>query len=76
MIGRRSYSGDSLDVTYQAITERPELEEEAEDVIYATDPEPIGEERTDGVPELDDQDDVERPDVDGQSAFEDWGWST
>ncbi|SFS62715.1 hypothetical protein [Halostagnicola kamekurae] len=75
MIGRRSYSGSSIDVTYQSITERPELEEQAEKVEYATDPEDIGEERTEGIPKIPDDQEVERPDVDGQTSFDDWGWS-
>lgn len=75
MIGRRDYSGGSIDATYQAITERPELDEEAEQVEYATEPEPTGEERTEGVPNLGDDQDADRPDVDGQTTLEDWGWS-
>ncbi|MDJ1430448.1 hypothetical protein [Halostagnicola sp. A-GB9-2] len=73
--GRRSYSGTSIDATYQAITERPELDKQAESVEYATDPEPVGEERTEGVPEIGDDQDIDRPNVDGQTSFEDWGWS-
>lgn len=71
----RSYSGPALDASYQYITERPELEEEAEDVVYATDPEPVGEERTEGTPDLSRDSDVDRPDVNGQTSFADWGWS-
>ncbi|OVE83210.1 hypothetical protein [Natronolimnobius baerhuensis] len=74
--GRREARGVSIDATYQSITERPELEKQAEKVEYASDPEPQGEERTEGVPEIDSEgDDVERPDVDGQTTLEDWGWS-
>lgn len=72
----RSYSGPALDASYQYITERPELEEEAEDVVYATDPEPIGEERTEGRPDFSEDSVIDRPDVDGQTSFEDWGWSS
>ncbi|WP_265112303.1 hypothetical protein [Halosolutus halophilus] len=75
MIGRREFHGGAIDGTYQAITERPELEDQAEKVEYATDPEDAGEERTENVPIPDDLDTVERPDVDGQSTFSDWGWS-
>ncbi|KDE57424.1 hypothetical protein EL22_12280 [Halostagnicola sp. A56] len=71
----RSYEGPALDGTVQYITERPELEKEAESVVYATDPEDIGEERTEGIPEIDSDGEVERPDVDGQTSFADWGWS-
>jgi hypothetical protein len=38
-MARRAYEGDPLDGTAQYITERPELEEEADEVAYATDAE-------------------------------------
>ncbi|WP_137288644.1 hypothetical protein [Natronorubrum halophilum] len=75
MIGRREARGGSLDGTVQYITERPELNEQAEDVVYATEPEPQGEESTEGVPELEADQEVEHPDVTGQTTLEDWGWS-
>lgn len=53
MIGDRSYDGDPLDWSWQYIGERPELDEEAEDVAYATDPDEAGEERTVGEPVVD-----------------------
>jgi len=79
-----SYSGSPLDCTYQYITERPalqddddddvdELDHEAEDVVYATDPEPTGELRSENVPVPETP--TETPDVDGQSTLDDWGWS-
>lgn len=46
----QSYEGDALDGTVQYVTERPELEDQADDVAYATDPEPQGEETTRNVP--------------------------
>jgi hypothetical protein len=49
-MAKRDYEGDALDATEQYITERPELEEEAEEVAYATDPEPEGEATTENVP--------------------------
>lgn len=72
----RSYDGPALDATYQYITERPELEDEAEDVVYVTNPEPQGKETTENVPELDETGEVDRPDVEGQTTLEDWGWSS
>lgn len=66
----RSCSGDPLDQSWQYIGERPSLEEEAEEVVYASDPEPEGEDTTENVPVP-----RERPDVAGQSTLEDWGWS-
>ncbi|ELZ02047.1 hypothetical protein C482_05596 [Natrialba chahannaoensis JCM 10990] len=63
----RSYKGTPLDGTVQNITERPDLKKQAEQVEYATEPEPVGGERTEGVPEIGDDQDVERPNVDGQT---------
>ncbi|MFC7134361.1 MULTISPECIES: hypothetical protein [Salinibaculum] len=76
----RTYEGQPLDGTYQHITERPvqspdDQEDDADDVeagetVYATDPEPDGEQTVENVPMPGD-----RPDVEGQSTFEDWRWS-
>jgi hypothetical protein len=49
-MARRDYEGDPLDGTAQYITERPALEDEADEVAYATDPEPEGEETAENVP--------------------------
>ncbi|WP_435349737.1 hypothetical protein [Haloarchaeobius sp. HRN-SO-5] len=64
----RSYDGPALDYTWQSITERPELDDD--DTVYCTPAEPEGEETTENVPvpDLD-------SDADGQTTFEDWGWS-
>lgn len=70
---KRSYDGTELDHSWQYFHERPALEEEAETVVYATDPDDAGEETTENVPA------PERgppEDVDGQTTVEDWaGWS-
>lgn len=72
----RSYEGDPLDGTVQYITERPELDEnddalEGEDeLVYATEPEPEGQETTENVPVP-----TVRPepvDEEGQTSLEDW----
>ena len=47
---KRSYEGEALDGTAQYITERPALEDEADEVAYATDPEPETEATTEDVP--------------------------
>jgi hypothetical protein len=66
MIGRRSYDGDAIDAGYQSIDEAPFYNDgETVDVV---DDEPVGEERTTNVPDL-----QERPDVEGQSTWSDWG---
>ncbi|WP_254766524.1 hypothetical protein [Salinilacihabitans rarus] len=75
MIGRRSYAGDAIDASYQYITERPELDEEAEDVVYATEPEPDGTERAKNVPVPEPDEEPDRPAVEGQTTLDDWGWS-
>lgn len=72
----RSYSGPALDGTVQTIDEAPhwqdDLDEEADAVAYATDPEAGGQETTENVPVLEADDDRERPDVAGQSTLADW----
>jgi hypothetical protein len=47
----RSYSGFALAATYRHISERPVFEDEADEVVYTTDPEPTGEEQTESVPD-------------------------
>ncbi|WP_135827319.1 hypothetical protein [Halorussus halobius] len=72
-MSQRSYDGPAIDASYQYITERPSLDDSA-DTVYATAPEPDGEETTEDVPVPDGG----RPeeDVDGQTTLDDWGWST
>ncbi|WP_338906504.1 hypothetical protein [Salinibaculum marinum] len=56
-----------------AVARRPEDDAddvEAGETVYATDPEPDGEQTVENVPMPGD-----RPDVEGQSTFEDWRWS-
>ncbi|QRV14201.1 hypothetical protein JMJ58_14795 [Haloterrigena salifodinae] len=71
-----SYSGDPIDGTYQHISERPSLEDEADDVVYATDPEAVGEERAENVPTTTDREEEpaepERPVVKGQTTLLEW----
>jgi len=67
MIGRRSYDGDAIDAGYQSIDEAPFYNDgETVDVV---DDEPAGEATVENVPDLQ----AERPDVDGQSTWADWG---
>lgn len=68
-MGARKYSGPDLDLRYQYITERPELEERSE-TVYVTGPEPAGEEETVNVPvpAAGPDDDIE-----GQTHLSDWG---
>lgn len=72
-MSKRSYSGPAIDGTYQHISDRPELDEQAETVEYATDPEPEGEETVENLPDLSEEREI--PDVDGQTSWDDWGWS-
>ncbi|AGB39774.1 hypothetical protein [Natronococcus occultus] len=75
---RRDYQGPDLDATYQHISERPELDrldEDAEDVVYATEAEQ-GEETTENVPiPGEDDEDQQRPLVPGQTTLTEWGVS-
>lgn len=71
----RRYAGPALDHSWQYIGERPALEEETDGVVYATEPEPDGEETVEDVPVPEGFEEVDRPDVEGQSTFADWGWS-
>ncbi|MDJ1433544.1 hypothetical protein [Halostagnicola sp. A-GB9-2] len=50
VVGHREAHGGALDGTVQYITERPEYEEQGDRVEYASEPEPQGEERTEGFP--------------------------
>ncbi|AXR79005.1 hypothetical protein [Natrarchaeobaculum sulfurireducens] len=69
----RSYSGPTIDAGYQPISERPTLEEQADEVVYATDPDLGGTERTEGTPTIDDDtDEPERPAVPGQTTIGEW----
>lgn len=70
---KRSYDGPALDHTYQYITERPALEK-ASETVYATDPEPAGEERTENVPVPDGGPSVPA-DATGQTTLDDWSRS-
>jgi hypothetical protein len=65
-----TWDGPALDGTVQYITERPELEEDAKDTVYVTEPEPPGEETTENVPSLDGRE--RRPDATGQTTWDDW----
>jgi len=60
--------GVGIDATYQYITERPALKDQAEDVVYATDPEPGGDVSAENVP-----DPRQRPDTTGQTTLDEWG---
>jgi len=60
--------GVGIDATYQYITERPALEDQAEDIVYATDPEPAGAASAENVP-----DPRRRPDTTGQTTLDEWG---
>ncbi|UHQ96405.1 hypothetical protein [Natrinema halophilum] len=71
----RSFEGSPIDARYQHISERPSLEDEADDVVYATDPAPGGEERSENVPVPDDPADEPEPDrpvVKGQTTLQEW----
>ena len=64
-----SYDGPALDGTVQHISEAPIWAGEGE-TVDATDPEPIGEERSENVPMTDGG---PRDDLEGQTSLSDWG---
>lgn len=65
----RSYSGPAVDGTVQHLSEAPHWQGDGETVDVT--PDEPGQITTEGVPEMDAE--VERPDVDGQSTWADWG---
>ena len=73
---RHDYEGDELDYAWQYFDERPAADSEeadgAPEIVYATDPEDDGEESVENVPVPDSK---QRPDVNGQTTLDDWGWS-
>lgn len=69
-----SYDGDPLDGTVQYITERPELDDTGETVDVVDDRlDAEGEATVENVPVPDGGSD--RPDTDGQTTLDEWGWS-
>lgn len=73
-MSRSSYSGDPPDGTVQYITERPELDDVGETVDVVDDRvDAEGEATVENVPVPDGG--RERPDTDGQTTLDDWGWS-
>jgi len=73
-MSRISYSGDPLDGTVQYITERPELDDNGETVDVVDDRlNAEGEETVTNVPVPENK--PEKPDADGQTTLDDWGWS-
>lgn len=70
-VPERSYQGPALDGTTQHITERPYGDDDGEAVdVVDADQDADGDETVEDVPIPGD-----RPDVDGQSTWADWGWS-
>ncbi|MFT4891893.1 MAG: hypothetical protein ACI9YT_002828 [Halobacteriales archaeon] len=68
----RSYDGPALDATVQYISEAPHWQGDGETVDVVDDT-PAGEETVEGVFVPDGGD--RRPDVEGQTTLDDWGWS-
>jgi len=70
---RQSYDGPALDGSVQYITEAPAWQGDGETVDVVGDRDNHGLETTEKVPVPSDE--PERPDIDGQTALDDWGWS-
>ena len=72
-MSRRSYDGEPLDHSWQYFHERPAADKDTGETVYATDPSPAGEETAENVPV---PDGGEPPtDAEGQTTFDEWGWS-
>lgn len=71
-MSRRAYEGPAIDGTYQHIAERAFGDPDGE-TVDATPTAGAGEETVEDVPIADGGRD--QPDVDGQSTWDDWGWS-
>ena len=76
MVGAERSVGDSIvvDGGYQHIAEAPAYNDPDGETVGAVDDTETGEETVENVPEVGPRTEV--PDVDGQSACEDWGWSS
>jgi len=68
-----SYEGPALDETVQHLSEAPHWQDDDGETVAVVDDEPVGEETTEDVPVPSVAPDV--PDVEGQSTWDDWGWS-
>jgi len=70
----RSYQGPPLDETYQPISEAPHWQGDGETVaVVDADLDAGGEVSVEDVPDLDGGG---RPDTEGQTTLDQWGWST
>lgn len=70
----RQYDGPALDGRVQYIGEAPRWDDDAE-TIDVVDDDPVGEVTAENVPTPPATRDERRPDVDGQTTLDDWGWS-
>lgn len=68
---KRTYEGPDLDGTVQYLSEAPYWQNDGETVDVT--PEETGEERAENVP-IPGKPNIEN--IDGQTTFDDWGWST
>lgn len=68
-MAERSYDGPPVDGTVQHISEAPHWQGDGETVAVVDDRE-VGEETVENVPEPD-----PRPDGEGQTTLDEWGWS-
>jgi hypothetical protein len=69
--GERSVDGVGIDATYQHIADAPAYNDPDGETVAVVDDAETGETTVENVPEVGPQ----RPDVEGQSTFDDWGWS-
>ncbi|WP_436933672.1 hypothetical protein [Halovenus marina] len=68
--GKRSVDGVGIDASYQHISEAPAYNDPDGETVDVVTDDDVGEETTEGVPDLN-----RRPEGDGQTTLDDWGWS-
>jgi hypothetical protein len=71
-----SYDGPPLDATYQHISDAPAWRSDDGETVNVVDDEETGEISTENVPQPPQTPDERRPDADGQTTLDDFGWST
>jgi hypothetical protein len=71
----RSYEGPPLDGSVQYLAEAPYWRSDGGETVDVVDDEETGEVSAENVPQPPQTPDERRPDVDGQTTFDDWEWS-
>jgi hypothetical protein len=73
-VSSREYEGPAVDGTDQYLSEAPHWNDDGE-TVDVVDDDPESEVSAENVPMPPSSPDERRPDVDGQSTWDDWRWS-